>query len=97
MHIGWTTIAKFADNLFPEHTVFGTLVCSAVLGFLVKMACTDMTSFVPASPVFGPSESAHVCDVENLVYGGNLGMLLDTWTERLRARCCRGMEDGRSH
>lgn len=49
-----------------------------------------------ASSVLGPSEGAHVCDVENLVYGGNVVVLLDVWTERLSARCRLGMEDGRS-
>ncbi len=93
MHIGWTIIAKFADNLFPEHTVFGTLVCSAVLSFLVKMACADVACFVAASSVLGPSEGAHFYDVENVVYGGNVVMLLDMWIVRLRARCCLGMED----
>jgi hypothetical protein len=91
MHIRWTIIAKFADNPFLEHTIFGTLVRSALLSFFVEMACTDVTSFMTASSVLGPSEGAHVCDLENLAYGGNVVMLLDMWTERLRARCCRGI------
>lgn len=87
MHIGWTIIAKLADNLLPEHAVLGTLVCCAVLGFLVEMACTNVTGFVTASPVLGPSEGAHICDVRNVGYDGYVVMLLDMWTERLRVQC----------
>jgi hypothetical protein len=62
-------------------------MCYTVLGFLVKMAGTNVISFVTASPALGPCESAHICDVENGGYDGNVVMLLDVWTERLRVQC----------
>ncbi len=59
----------------------------AVLGFLVEMAGTNVTSFVTTSPVLGPSEGAHICDVGNVGYEVDVVMLLDMWTERLRVQC----------
>jgi hypothetical protein len=70
------------------------LDCSSDQRTIIK-AKWQLSSKCPSS--YSTLKTSIASRIRTTTGGGNWVMLSDMWTERLRARCCRGMEDGRSH